>query len=367
MNPALGAQAAPTYSNQGPSRPTTSTGGKITTTNNNETASQTTTSLAHALLPDLPLLMHGSGDVLPEHVNPKSVAVLAQLTEQYIGSLVSAALDAHDIFTDGEIVGGGACLGIPPFAAASNSYYSDGEEEDIIHNTKVDDTEETIRKRKRAEKGKISKKFKQRKIDYWDQPLPEVSRGGGGDEDSSSSDSDSSDEGSDVETSDLSTLQGGDRRKKSGFIGAVPVDLYAHQRTRDYYVSAPTVMDVRSFIFPICHDADLYQRVKEMQKNRRAICRDMMDHTLLEAIQEEGANIGRMDVSEMWNSVLASAVGAAAAEEEATLKSGNSNAANNSDVTKSKQEKKSVDAGLVDSNIKASWPGMNSLERGRLW
>ena len=61
--------------------------------------------------------MHGSGDVLPEDVNPHSVATLARLIENYVSSLVGAALDAHDVFTDGEVVGGGACLGVPPFSA----------------------------------------------------------------------------------------------------------------------------------------------------------------------------------------------------------------------------------------------------------
>jgi len=362
--------AVPSYSNQGLIKTT------MPNKNNNveKNSSRTTLSLAHALLPDLPLLMHGSGDVLPEDVNPKSVAVLAQLTERYIASLVSAALDAHDIFTDGEVVGGGACLGIPPFAssAIANAAADSDSEDDSNYIIAKEDSEETI-KRKRSDKDKISRKFKQRKIDYWDQPLPAA--GGGEDDssnevDSSMNDSDSSDDDSDDDASQKSPLKSGERRKKSGFIGAVPVDLHANQRTRDYYVSAPTAMDARSFIFPICHDAVLYQRIKEMQANRRAISRDMMDHVILQAVQEEGVNIGRMEVSDMWNSVLASAVGAAAAAEEETIKGGSSSNTAKDGDNKSKEEgedKKSIEAGLVDSNVKASWPGMKPLSRGRLW
>ena len=363
----------PSYSNQGIIKTTMDKGSK---NNNVETTSRTTT-LAHALLPDLPLLMHGSGDVLPEQVNPKSVAVLAQLTERYIASLVSAALDAHDIFTDGEVVGGGACLAIPPFASSgAATAAADSDSEDDNNYSAKEESDETNRKRKRSDKEKISKKFKQRKIDYWDQPLPAAAPGGGGEEDSSNeidssiNESDSSDDDSEDEASQSTTLRSGDRRRNSGFIGTVPLDLHANQRTRDYYVSAPTAMDARSFIFPICHDAVLYQRIKEMQANRRAISRDMMDHVLLQAVQEEGMNIGRMDVSDMWNSVLTSAVGAAAAAaEEEVSKGGSSSAAKDGD-TKSKEEgedKKSVEAGLVDSNVKASWPGMKPLSRGRLW
>ncbi|KAL7456470.1 hypothetical protein ACHAWC_007974 [Mediolabrus comicus] len=343
--------------------------------------------------------MHGSGDVLPEHVNPKSVAVLAQLTENYVEKLVRAAMDAHDIFTDGEVVGGGACLGIPPFPSSSYSataaaamYDSDNDEDDNDNNNeKVDESEEAItRKRKRAEKEKISKKFK--KIDYWDQPLPTAAVGGtaaggggiGGEEDSSNGgvdssvndDSDSSDDDSDNDDSSssqkiTSSIMRGSGRKQSGFVGTLPIDLHANQRTRDYYVSAPTAMDVRSFIFPICHDAVLYQRVKEMQANRRAIGRDMMDHVLLQAVQEEGENLGRVDVSDMWSSVLNAAAVAAAEAEEAKAAGGSNNVAT-SDVAginkaKDGEEKKSVEAGLVDTNVDASWPGMNPLSRGRLW
>lgn len=352
---APGAQAVPPYSNQGLVKATTS---------KNNNSSRTTPSLAHALLPDLPLLMHGSGDVLPEHVNPKSVAVLAQLTERYIASLVSAALDAHDIFTDGEVVGGGACLGIPPFASAAAAAADNDSEDDGNYNSK-EESEETLKKRKRADKEKISRKFKQRKVDYWDQPLPAA---GGEDDSLNEVDSDSSDEDGSDDASQSSSLRG---RKNSGFIGTVPIDLHANQRTRDYYVSAPTAMDTRSFIFPICHDAVLYQRIKEMQANRRAISRDIMDHVLLQAVEEEGVNIGRMDVADMWNSVLTSAVGAAAAAvEEEVSKGGSSSSAAKDGDNKSKEEgveKKSVEAGLVDSNVKPSWPGMMSLSRGRLW
>eukprot|EP00985_Skeletonema_marinoi_P026009 scaffold19730_cov89-Skeletonema_marinoi.AAC.1 len=373
---APGAHVVPSYSNQGIIKTTIDKGSK---NNNVETTSRTTTTttLAHALLPDLPLLMHGSGDVLPELVNPKSVAVLAQLTERYIASLVSAALDAHDIFTDGEVVGGGACLAIPPFASSgAAAAAADSDSEDDNNYGAKEESDETNRKRKRSDKEKISRKFKQRKIDYWDQPLPAAAPGGGGEEDSSNeidssiNESDSSDDDSEDEASQSTTLRSGERRKNSGFIGTVPLDLHANQRTRDYYVSAPTAMDARSFIFPICHDAVLYQRIKEMQANRRAISRDMMDHVLLQAVQEEGVNIGRMDVSDMWNSVLTSAVGAAAAAaEEEVSKGGSSSAAKDGD-TKTKEEgedKKSVEAGLVDSNVKASWPGMKPLSRGRLW
>ena len=127
--------------------------------NKQQSASSSTSTprtLAHALLPDLPLLMHGSGDVPPEEVNPLSVATLAKLTEKYVASLVSAAMDAHDVFTDGEVVGGGACLGPPPFG------YKGGEN---------DNDDDTKRKANDTKSSSYNNK-KKRKIDYWDMPLP---------------------------------------------------------------------------------------------------------------------------------------------------------------------------------------------------
>ena len=42
-----------------------------------------------------------SGDVSPDGVDPESVALLADLTTNYISGLVDAAVDVHDILTDG--------------------------------------------------------------------------------------------------------------------------------------------------------------------------------------------------------------------------------------------------------------------------
>ena len=57
--------------------------------------------LSKALQPDMKLLMHGSGDVGPSEVDDASKEMLSDLTVQYIYNLVEAAVDAHDILTDG--------------------------------------------------------------------------------------------------------------------------------------------------------------------------------------------------------------------------------------------------------------------------
>jgi len=331
-------------------------------------------SLALAILPDLPFLMHGSGDALPQNVHPSSVALLAQLIERYVSDLVSAAMDAHDVFTDGEVVGGGGCLPMPPFGYERSKTYSgnahsrrggknkniddqerdeklmeeirqlDQEEEDDADDKQSIDstsTTSTARRRKRRSKRKLEKLLDKRRkrseIDYWDEPLPPPNEDDSeSDEDSSDDDSDSSsddssddsnndaEEDSDESDDDAPLLLSSSSLRATNFArtlslasaatgtslnstgnnnrdndedddddqeeeeeedvltsqwqGVLPLDLHSTQRTRKYYVTAPTAMDARSFIFPICHDALLYQRVKEVQASRRSIGREVVEN-----------------------------------------------------------------------------------------
>lgn len=383
-------------------------------TNNN---SSTHKSLAHAIIPELPVLMHGSGDVRPEHVHPHSVAVLARLVEKYVASLVSAALDAQDVFTDGQVVGGAACLGPPPFRHAMGGGVG-GDEEASDDNGSDNEESNAIDSmtKKRKQKAKASARKKKAKIDYWDVPLPPPPRqasstGGGNNTDTDSSnvsqysngdDDDDSDEDDELSmlssyrrnssssiasTSSMYDTQGGLPTLLRGF---APVDLHANERSRNYYVAAPTVMDARSFIFPICHDAVLYQRIKEVQASRRAIHRDVVDNALLEVMREEGVKEGRRGVVDTWDAVLGSRANRIEGSNSSAASGGGSTASpgdkkkkkkddtSNAIVVNSTTEKKKVDvnnnsknlvvgAGLVDADVDPSWPGLNSLSRGRLW
>ena len=259
-------------------------------------------SLAMALLPSLPLLMHSSGDALPEHVSPESTAVLSTLIEQYISSLVTAAMDAHDVFTDGEVVGGGAALGIPSFRA-----------------------------KKQLGSGK-SGTAKKRKIDYWDEPIS-------GDDVSSEDDD-----------APLSARRRCSNSSTSSSVAeplacrAALLDIHS-SRTRKHYVTAPTAMDVRSFIFPICHDAVLYQRIKELQSHRRQISRDITEGTFMKLIREEGDELSRGVGVDAWEAVWGSRSSGEGTSSGTVVK-----------------------AGLVDGEgVEATWPSLNVLERDKLW
>ena len=313
--PPQGSYVAPLKNNDGAN--TNNNNSSNNKEHSSSSSSSTPRTLAHALLPDLPLLMQ-SGDVCPEEVNPLSVATLAKLTEKYVASLVSAAMDAHDIFTDGEVVGGGACLGPPPFG-----YKVDDDDDD-------DDDDDTKRKACDAK----SSTNKKRKIDYWDMPLPTP----GTNKDDFTSNYNSSDLSSDNSDDD------GDDNEASISIrnsidGYGNVDVHTNERTRSYYVSAPTVMDARSFIFPVCHDPVLYQRIKEVQKSRRAIQREVVDNVIMDIMNQEGASEGRRGNVDLYDAVLS----------------------NNDD------KKMAGGAGVLGSKIDPSWPGLNELSRDKLW
>lgn len=271
-----------------------------------KTPDGTADSLAIALLPSLPLLMHSAGDALPEEVSPESTAVLSTLIEQYISSLVSAAMDAHDVFTDGEVVGGGAALNIPSFL----------------------DKRESVNKKDRTGPGK------KRKIDYWDEPLTNS-------DDDISSDDDAPLSAS-RRRSSLNSNSSVNETPTSGT--AALLDIHT-SRTRKYYVTAPTAMDVRSFIFPICHDAVLYQRIKELQSNRRQIRRDLTERTLIQMVREEGDELIRGVGVDAWEAVWGARAPGEGAASGALIK-----------------------AGLVDGDgVDSTWPGLDVLKRESPW
>lgn len=264
------------------------------------------------------------------------------------------------------------------------------------------------KKRKAStQKEKTSKQKKRKRIDYWDVPLPPPGEDNDGDSTNdldSCNDSDISEDDSDDDAPLSSPLRrGNSSASASSFVntestnyllqqqqhtgGFAPVDLHANERTRNYYVAAPTVMDARSFIFPICHDAVLYQRIKEVQASRRSIGRDLVDGALMEVMKEEGGNIGRWGMVDMWDAVLGGGASNEEGNEDAGADKKKSNDGSNKiDKDKSKggdkkkeakqnPEKKSdnsdgtnlVGAGLLETDVDPSWPGLNALSRGRLW
>ena len=180
---------------------------------------------ASALVPDMPLLMHGAGDVVPEAVVEESAVLLARLTTEYITRLCSAAVDAHDILTDGA---GGL---LPPPAIEKKLHPMPYSEE---------------RRDKRKTPGE----------EYWDDPLPNPN------------------------------IVGSSKKSKTEpWVGLNGVDLQKSSRSRKRHIQM--AIETQSFIFPICHDAELYHRVVQLQSARREIHQVLEDSVVTEMIQEE--------------------------------------------------------------------------------
>jgi hypothetical protein len=212
----------------------------------------------NAIAPDMPLLMHGSGDVAPSDVNPDTTALLAELTAQYISHLVDAAVDAHDLLTDGA----GGVLPPPPPASSSGS----------------------SSKRKRA--------------DFWDAPLPEPKIR------SQPSGTNTKSTFPTLERDKNSLLFGGDVRetarstsRKASLEDAdqnsllIGVDFWDTARSRKAHVATPSAIGTQCFIFPICHDAGLYGRVMEVQAARRSIAPVLIDSVILDMVETEGGHL----------------------------------------------------------------------------
>ena len=293
------------------------------------------TTLAQDILMDLPLLMHGSGDARPEDVDPESVAVLACCVERYVRSLCSAALDSLDARTDGQVVGGGGCLGVPP-------YHRDGVEAGAAGDRGASTLESTEPRRKK------------RKVDYWDLPVG-----------SSRDLDDAFDEGESSPLLKHRLTSGAGKApgqppvavEDQPLLGFAPVDLHEDERTRGQYMTPSSALSARDFIFPISHDAELYERVKEVQASRRMMARDLVDESLVEIIRSEGAEIGRAPQVDMLDAILSGGGKGGAVP-------GSSGGKDKSDDKEAKKElMRMVGASLVDGDVEAMWPGCNPVMR----
>ena len=117
-----------------------------------------------------------------------------------------------------------------------------------------------------------------------------------------------------------------------------------------------------------------------MQANRRSIHRDVVDNALLEVMREEGIKEGQRGVVDAWDAVLGSRASNNVDTGLTAIVSGDKKKKTKGDnvVFSAKDNEKTkvggnntknlvVGAGLVDSDVDPSWPGLNSLLRGKLW
>eukprot|EP00980_Cylindrotheca_fusiformis_P009085 scaffold1965_cov110-Cylindrotheca_fusiformis.AAC.8 len=206
--------------------------------------------IVQALSRDMPMVMHGSGE--PAEVDPQSVRLLSELTANYIGNLVEAAVDAHAILNDGP-----KPLPPPPFSRVvpSKPPHPDSEEA-------------------------ASKKRRRVVDDFWDEPLkePKIKNE------------------IDAATGDTTMEETGGTNEEvpeEEWVGVSGVDFWETSRARKAYVGSPAAIGSPSFIFPICHDPGLYGRVIEVQRiARRSIAPILEDPVVKAVLAEEGAKTG---------------------------------------------------------------------------
>jgi hypothetical protein len=213
------------------------------------------------LLPECPLLMHGSGDVFPAQVNPDTAALVAELTTDYIGKLVDAAVEAHDLLLDGA---GGI---LPPPALANHRKPS------------------AARSQKKHRKN-------DNKQESWDEPLPlpKIRQSP-----QTSTTPTTTTPGTLNQRGETNRLMETDEKESeavdpSEWVGAAGVDLY-EQRPRRSHVGTTSAIGTQCFIFPICHDAQLYSRVMELQSARRSIAPVLLDAAWMDTINDEGERL----------------------------------------------------------------------------
>lgn len=211
---------------------------------------------------DMPLLMHGSGDVPPDHgQNSAAVNLLSSLTAQYIAHLTDAALDSHSMLCDGANSRrtGDSSMKVqrlpPPAFPVSRNPPIPSPPSPLLtqQQSKGQSAVITARGRKRH----------RARDDFWDLPLPEPKIKKQNDsaikekQDDSAGRKNISFGGDEVEIEENVTTP---HVHVDEWVGVTGVDFYqGTSRARLAYVRGPTsgALSTQSFVFPICHDVSL--------------------------------------------------------------------------------------------------------------
>ncbi len=265
--------------------------------------------IVDSLSKDMPLIMHGSGDVPTWDVNPQSSRILAQLTASYISNLVEAAVESQEILNDGER----PSLPPPPLVSKERRRKAplpSAYEWPPSVLAKSSKTTTTTKKKKKTTKTdsaatKVStstttpnnkdaaakkattntkpaaavnkpnfgekKKRKRRDVDYWDEPLPKPKIKNKPVEPTFS----------EADTIIYEGVPIGD------WVGVAGVDFFEDSRIRNAHVSLPAAVGAQNFIFPVCHDKNLYGKILEIQATRRSMQPILNDSVVMDVIHAE--------------------------------------------------------------------------------
>lgn len=214
--------------------------------------------------------MYVSGDVHPTLTNPATVELVATLTAQYVEKFVSASVDAHDMLTDGA----GGFLPKEPFRKRLRKEDDWGISLDDLPMPKI-----------RNEMGNSNSNINSN---------ANLKQEGSNDIDNSTHDPSASNADVNVnavvDSSDQLQQQKDDSDASHSHSDqgeyVKGVDIYPN-RIRAPHSNIPSTIGFQSFVFPICHDAEIYSRVKENKKFKRELDEVLVDSTVMDFIREE--------------------------------------------------------------------------------
>jgi hypothetical protein len=228
------------------------------------------TEVVQAMAQDMPLLMHGSGDVQPSDVSKDSVNLLCELTANYICHLVEAAVDAHEMLNDGKP----QPLPPPPLPKTRKTAVPAPPPSVPVVPPSKDSKDNNKTNNKDKDKPPRHTKRRRPTDEFWDEALVEPKI-----------------KGKPTQPTEAS-------KKMPKFTDGVPVDewvgvsgvdFWERDRARKAHVGMPAAIGTQCFIFPVCHDVGLYGKVLEVQAARRAIAPLLADSVVQDVLRKEGA------------------------------------------------------------------------------
>ena len=272
-----------------------------------EQAKEAFSECCHAIARDMPLIMHGSGDVPPHQVNPESVKLLCELTVNYISNLVDAAIDTHEIINDGP-----QPLPPPPLpnmdhrkpplpapyvpptpspGGANSSTTATGTTATSSSSTSAvtpggaagTTTTSTSAKPLGSTITLPSSRKRQRRRstdEFWDEPLPEPNIKGKPRPDQKS--------GTTASTADSASLMVHGVHIDH-WVGVAGADFREQARSRRVHIGGPKAIGTQCFTFPICHDTGLYGKVMDVLKARQSIEPVLIHPVVMDLIHTDGA------------------------------------------------------------------------------
>lgn len=236
----------------------------------NELSKEAFGTVVAALERDMPLVMHSSGDVVPQAVLPESVRLISELTANYISELVHAAVDSHELLN-----GGPQPLPPPPLARPRQTViprpYDETDDDTTHHNHNNTDDGWTNSSATTNNNKHQGKRRRRRRItdEFWDEPLPEPKIRN--------------------KPTKATEMQGPTYEgvPVDEWVGVSGVDFFESSRARNAHVSLPSAIGTQSFIFPVCHDVGLYGKVLEVQAARRNIAPLLADPVIQDVLRNE--------------------------------------------------------------------------------